>query len=220
MVAASDMWDGPSVNEQGHIDGRVARAERLRDERRSQILSACRRVFARDGYHQTSIRGILAEAGIARGTFYAHFDGKQAALDVILTEFLARITHTLRPVNVDSVVSNNEQLRGNVMRALGLFEAEADLARLVLHQATGLSPELDAKLEAFYAGIASLIQRSLDTGHSWGIVRHGDRQLWSRFIVGALKEVASARLQAGEDIEGADMALATLDFVLPAVMQR
>ena len=69
-------------------DGRVARAERLREERRTQILGACRRVFARRGYHSSSIQEILDEAGIARGTFYAHFDSKQAALEEILTEFL------------------------------------------------------------------------------------------------------------------------------------
>lgn len=217
------MSQGPS-EQQEQVDGRVARAGRLREERRTQILAACRHVFAERGYHRASIKDILDAAGIARGTFYAHFDSKQAALEDILTEFLGRLRDAIRPVDVDpdddSLDTERRQLGSNVMRALALFEEDDDLARLVLHQATGLSPELDAKLASFYDGVAALIQRSLNTGHSLGIVREGDRELWARFILGALKEVAGARLQAGRSVDGPGLAPAILDFVLPAVTRR
>ena len=51
-------------------DGRVERAQRAREARRIGVLAVARRLFAAEGYHATSIDGIIAAAGIARGTFY------------------------------------------------------------------------------------------------------------------------------------------------------
>ena len=50
-------------------------------ERRQQILTVARDVFARRGYHQSTIDDIVAEAGVARGTFYLYFEDKPTDMD-------------------------------------------------------------------------------------------------------------------------------------------
>ena len=60
------------------IDGRVARAEKARVERRAALLSTARQVFAQHGYHSTSIDDLIDAAGVARGTFYLYFESKRA----------------------------------------------------------------------------------------------------------------------------------------------
>jgi len=70
-------------------DGRVRRARRLRASRRTALLDAAKRRFARRGYHRTSIDDIIDEAGIARGTFYLHFESKRAIFDELVAELLA-----------------------------------------------------------------------------------------------------------------------------------
>ncbi len=45
------------MSEQGRID-----------RRRAQILEAASRVFARKGFHRTTVREVAREAGIADGT--------------------------------------------------------------------------------------------------------------------------------------------------------
>ncbi|MEM9490681.1 MAG: helix-turn-helix domain-containing protein, partial [Myxococcota bacterium] len=57
-----------------------------RQQRRRQILSVAKRVFAENGYHSASISQIIARANIARGTFYLYFSSKQAVFDSILDE--------------------------------------------------------------------------------------------------------------------------------------
>ena len=49
----------------------MSRAQPLSpDVRRAQLLEAARRVFARLGYHRAAVADIIAEASVARGTFY------------------------------------------------------------------------------------------------------------------------------------------------------
>ncbi len=42
----------------------------VREQRREQVLDAAKAVFAKKGFHRSSIADIIQRAGIARGTFY------------------------------------------------------------------------------------------------------------------------------------------------------
>src|SRR5215472_6452684 len=54
------------------------------DRRRAQILAAASRVFARQGFHRTTVREVAREAGIADGTIYLYFASKQELLLALL----------------------------------------------------------------------------------------------------------------------------------------
>ncbi|MER5888855.1 helix-turn-helix domain-containing protein [Streptomyces sp. NPDC001941] len=47
-----------------------------REAKRAQIVAAARRCFSRDGFHQTSMPDIAAEAGVSAGAPYRYFTGK------------------------------------------------------------------------------------------------------------------------------------------------
>lgn len=52
--------------------------------RRTQILDAATQVFAKQGFHRTTIREIAKAAGVADGTIYNYFENKPALLIGIL----------------------------------------------------------------------------------------------------------------------------------------
>ncbi len=51
--------------------------ERQRREREQLILQAAEEVLSEKGYHETSMDEIAARVGIAKGTVYLHFPGKE-----------------------------------------------------------------------------------------------------------------------------------------------
>ena len=62
-----------------------------KSERRQQILSLARDVFARRGYHQTTIDDIALQAGVARGTFYLYFEDKRAVFSDLIDRFASNL---------------------------------------------------------------------------------------------------------------------------------
>jgi AcrR family transcriptional regulator len=47
-------------------------------DRRSELLAAARVVFAKKGYESATVSEIVGRAGVAQGTFYLYFPGKEA----------------------------------------------------------------------------------------------------------------------------------------------
>jgi AcrR family transcriptional regulator len=66
------------------------------DARREQILDCALAVFARQGFHETSIAAICAQAGIARGTLYQYFADKRAVLAALIERIAGRIVEAVQ----------------------------------------------------------------------------------------------------------------------------
>src|SRR3954454_13035988 len=47
-------------------------------DRRSELLAAARSVFAKKGYEDATVSEIVGRAGVAQGTFYLYFPGKES----------------------------------------------------------------------------------------------------------------------------------------------
>ncbi|MGB8030132.1 MAG: TetR/AcrR family transcriptional regulator [Terracidiphilus sp.] len=68
---------------------------------RERILESARELFAEMPYDKVLIRGIVKRAGIAQGTFYFHFETKQAVVHALADEMLGRLQRVMDRVARD-----------------------------------------------------------------------------------------------------------------------
>jgi AcrR family transcriptional regulator len=159
-------------------------------ERRQQILQHAREVFARRGYHAAKIDEIVAEARVARGTFYLYFEDKRSIFGEILDLVLARIGATIQRVDPnDPTRSIKEQVLDNIRGVVALLLEDRATTKILLSDAVGVDPLFDRKLHAFYDQVSTLLEESLRDGQALGIVAEGDVRVFSYLTIGALKEL-------------------------------
>jgi AcrR family transcriptional regulator len=75
---------------------RIERRARARGATRAAILEAARRVAARDGARNLSLRGVAAEAGFAPAALYGYFAGKDELLLALAAEDLSVLSRAMR----------------------------------------------------------------------------------------------------------------------------
>jgi AcrR family transcriptional regulator len=80
---------------------RLTQAER-REETREQVLAAAARVFAKRGFHATSLDAIAEEAGFSRGAVYYNFADKEELFLELLDRRCAERAQDLREVFADT----------------------------------------------------------------------------------------------------------------------
>ena len=171
-------------------DGRVARAQRAREARRTAVLGVARRIFADKGYHATSIDDIIEAADIARGTFYLYFESKRAIFDELLDELFTTLQSQVKRIEVGpGALPPVEQMDATVDRVMQTLLENREMARILLREAVGIDDEFDAKLAQFYGRIEALIISAIQTGQSMSLVRKCDAELAAHAILGAAKEL-------------------------------
>jgi AcrR family transcriptional regulator len=159
-------------------------------ERRLQILSAARELFAKRGYHQTTIDDIVAQAGVARGTFYLYFEDKRAVFADLIDRFSSRITMAImRIVTDDPGRAVADQARENIRAIIGVCLAERSMTKILFTDALGIDSAFDRKLHTFYDEVVQLLTDSLRDGQQLGIVADGEPRVFAYLTIGALKEL-------------------------------
>jgi AcrR family transcriptional regulator len=172
------------------IDGRVSRAQRLRESRRTAVLAVARRLFSQKGYHATSIHDIIEAAEIARGTFYLYFESKRAIFDELLDGLVATLQAQVKRIEVGpGAPPPVAQMDGIVDRVLQTLLDNREMARILLREAVGIDVDFDRKLSEFYGRIEAMIMGALSTGRQLGVIRPCDAKVVARCVLGSIKEV-------------------------------
>ena len=81
--------------------------EKIREEKRKQIMDAALELFSNEGYHGTSISKIAKAAGISKGLLYNYFTSKEELVGSIMNKGMDILTEFLDP-NKDGVLTDDE----------------------------------------------------------------------------------------------------------------
>jgi AcrR family transcriptional regulator len=175
-------------------------------ERRHHILTASRDVFAKLGYHQSTIDHIVEQAGVARGTFYLYFEDKRAVFSDLMDRYFTSITMSINRIDVASGSTPvAEQVYANIRAIVGLCMSERALTKILLSDTHGVDPAFDRKLGTFYDAVVQLLTESLKEGQALGIVADGEPRVMAYMTIGALKELLYQAVTLGLAEESADV---------------
>ncbi|HSD88169.1 MAG TPA: TetR/AcrR family transcriptional regulator [Kofleriaceae bacterium] len=165
--------------------------ERAKQERRRQIMTAAKHVFAEAGYHGASIHAIIEKAQIARGTFYLYFESKAAVFDAILDQAMAELRSRIHRIEVEdkSAPPPQLQLREQILATLDYIVRDRPLATLLL--SAGHTPDAEAaeRLDLFFGEVRGLLVRAMESGMEIGLLRKVDPTLAAAAMLGLIRGV-------------------------------
>ncbi len=184
-------------------------------ERRQQLLGHARDVFAKHGFHTSTVDDIVQSAGVARGTFYLYFEDKRAVFEELVDRFLAKLAMAILRVDpADTGRSVESQIRENLSRVLDVTLEDRSMAKLLLTGAQGIDPAFDRKLGSFYGELLKLIEESLKEGRTLGIIVDGaPASLLAVMGLGAFREVLIQIVDRGLNAEQEDVVNALFVFL-------
>lgn len=185
-----------------HVDGRVRRSQASKQARRRQIMEEALRVFSEQGYHATSVTDVVQAAGVARGTFYLYFDGKEAIFLELLDDLLEHLKSNIVGVSTaDGAPPLEQQLHGTIVRILRTVVNNRPLTRIIFREAVGLHDRIDARMRQFDDALHTYVSTHLRAGVADGLVGSAmDPEVSAACIVGSVREVVH-RFVASSDAD-------------------
>lgn len=144
--------------------------EERKDAKRRHILATAAKVFAERGYHGTTVRDVLAEAGVSTGSFYFYFSNKEELFETLYDE----MNHTYLNVIQAAVESLSENVTESICKAITLalwsFQRNKALGRIMLIEAVGLNPRFEQKRAANNKRFSMILEEVLSNLQEKGII--------------------------------------------------
>lgn len=159
------MWSGSSREQMPIINSsevkiaekKEGRRERKKRETLERIAEAGLKLFLKNGYEDTTLDEIAAEAGIARRTFFYYFTSKEAILMAYLDGGFARSSVSLLLVQPTDQAPLTT-VRNSFLQLMSWFETEEAIA---VNTLLGSTEALRARMQANYGETEHLVFEAL-----------------------------------------------------------
>jgi AcrR family transcriptional regulator len=109
--------------------------------RKAALLDAAARVFERNGFLDTRVADIVAEAKVAQGTFYTYFDSKDAVFQEVATRVVGEMLVSLHADHATPSATPYERAFAAMERFVDAYRPRARIIALI-EQVGTFTPEL------------------------------------------------------------------------------
>ena len=147
------------------------------------------------GFRATTTPEIAARAGVAEGTIYRHFSGKEDLLIAAYHEAQRWGLGLVKAPDGDKALSPRDRLLGVAKRLVSAGESDPAMTRMLLRRRE--QGYLDDSAREAARAFREALQHVVASGKSDGLVRPGPADLWTSVWL-ALVAFAAERVSAKE----------------------
>ena len=205
------------MNEHSFINRELKINRNQKNNKYHLILEAAVTVFARQGFHQSTVAQIAKEAGVADGTIYLYFKNKD---DILVQFFAYRTKQVFERFRAEVKKADNslDKLRNLIRRHLMEFQRDPNMAvvyQVETHQNSRLAESQIREMSQMYQ---DLISEIVELGQQEGKIR---KELYvslvKRFILGSVDEVINTWLHSEKAYDLVSMADPLVDLLVKGI---
>lgn len=149
-------------------------------------------IFAERGYHSAKVSEIVDAVGVAQGTFYLHFDGKEQIFEEILNDFLSLLLETVanwEPRTLDSRETLREELTRVGMRLTDIIAERQKLAAIYFNEWTTERPEFESLVRGFHEALVGMLSQFNEVLHERGLIASAHHEVLANMTIGMVEQI-------------------------------
>lgn len=195
---------------------RRAVSDEDKSARRNQILGAAKKVFARKGFHATTIADIAKQAKLAYGSIYWYFDNKDDLFHALMAveEEALRTQVSIALAAQGSAVSGDALFRTAVKEVFEFFEADKATVKLLFRDAYALGDRFEKHLGGIYERFIDEIETFIVMAQDRGDVVVAPPRMVAFTLAALIGQLAHRRISTDDGVTAAEVA----DFVVTLVL--
>ncbi|WP_097028516.1 TetR/AcrR family transcriptional regulator [Clostridium peptidivorans] len=179
------------------------------------IFESAIKVFSTYGYSGATMDGIAAQAGLAKGTLYYHFDSKEEIFNYIIEEGMNLIKERIQET-VDEQSDSLSKLKALIKVQLNMFYEQRDFFKVIMSQLWGQESrqiELREVVNEFIKNIEGYLERAMNDG----FIKKGETAFMAYTIFGSLCSTAIYELINEDGININDIFENITEYILSGI---
>jgi AcrR family transcriptional regulator len=186
-----------------------------KSQRRDEIMAAAKEVFARKGFHDTTIADIAKQSGLAYGSIYWYFDSKDELFHALMAvEEGALRSHIAAAVGARQNVDGEAPFRTAVQATFEFFESDKATVKLLFRDAYALGDRFEKHLGGIYERFIDDIESVIVVAQQHGEMVAAPPRMVAYTLAALIGQLAHRRLSTDDGVSAAEVA----DFVVTLVL--
>lgn len=191
--------------------------EERKDAKRRHILDTAARVFAERGYHGTTVRDVLSEAGVSTGSFYFYFSNKEDLFETLYDEMNNMYLNVIEYAVENLMETPAESICRAITLALWAFQKHKSLGRIMLIEAVGLNARFEQKRAANNKRFIMILEEVFDEMQKKGIINPPNVRIAAISLMGSLYTFITDWLQEENNSDPVQYAYPLIVYNLQAL---
>ena len=201
---------------------RRALSDEEKEGRRREILAAAKKVFARKGYHATTIADIAKAAKLSYGSIYWYFESKDALFLALMAHEVealrAHVTHAVTTTPAHR--SPDAKVRAAVRTTFECFESDRALVKLLFRDSYAVGDQFDKHLFAIYETFVSDIETTVNDAKQRGLIIEAPSRMVAYSVAALVGQIAHRRLVTDDGLSAAGVADFAVGLLLNGLVSR
>ena len=201
---------------------RRAMSDQDKEARRAEILAAAKKVFARHGYHATTIAEIAKTANLSYGSIYWYFDSKDALFHELMeSEGQALRAHVHQALTTTPAAgAPDAPFRAAVRATFEFFESDRALVKLLFRDSYALGDRFEKHLFGIYEGFIDDIEKIVGEAASRGLVADYPPRMVAFSVAALVGQIAHRRVVTDDGLPAAVVADFVVSLLLNGLLPR
>lgn len=201
---------------------RRAMSDEEKEARRSDILAAAKKVFARKGYHGTTIAEIAKTAKLSYGSIYWYFDSKDALFHELMeSEAQALRRHVTEALTTTPAAgAPDAPFRAAVRATFEFFESDRALVKLLFRDSYSLGDRFEKHLFGIYEGFVGDIETIIRDAQERGLVAGYPPRMVAFSVAALVGQIAHRRVVTDDGLAAGVVADFVVSLLLNGLLPR
>jgi len=193
-----------------------------KEERRGDILAAAKKVFARRGYHATTIADIARVAKLSYGSIYWYFDSKDALFHALMeSEAQALRDHVTEALmTTPTEDAPDAPFRAAVRATFEFFESDRAVVKLLFRDSFALGDRFEKHLFGIYEGFVGDIEKIIQDAQSRDLVVAVPPRMAAFAVAALIGQIAHRRLVTDDGLPASVVADFAVSLLLNGLLPR
>ncbi|MBW1776593.1 MAG: TetR/AcrR family transcriptional regulator [Deltaproteobacteria bacterium] len=197
--------------------GCVITGSKRKNDKYHRILEAAIKVFADQGFYQSTVSQIAREAGVADGTIYLYFKNKDDILIQFFRDKTKQVFESFRKA-VQGGAHAEGKLRQLIRLHLKAFQDDRNMAVVYQQETHQINRPAEEQIREMSKMYLDLLSEIIEQGQEEGSIRKDlYLGLVKRFMVGAVDEVINTWLHSRIEYDLAAMADPLVELMIHGV---
>src|SRR5579863_4607311 len=201
---------------------RRAMSDEEKEERRGEILAAAKKVFARKGYHGTTIAEIAKTARLSYGSIYWYFDSK----DALFHELMETEGQSLRRHVTEALTTTpargapDAPFRAAVRTTFEFFESDRALVKLLFRDSYALGDRFEQHLFGIFEAFIGDIEAIVADAQERGLIIEAPPRMVACSVAALVGQIAHRRLVTDDGLSAEVAADFVVSLLLNGLLPR